>query len=1122
MTGLERESLSSTLTKAIDRLRSEFERSLQTGGEPLIEDYLVRIAKRARPALLRELLKTELELQPDRQTAESLERYRARFPDFDTIVSMVFARHATTASFAPGASTRKGLGDDESDVDSSPAPSPAVEAPPPQQIGRYVVRRRLGHGGFGDVFLAYDSDLARLVALKVPRVEKFSSAAAVDVFLDEARTAARLDHPGIVRVYDVTRETGAVVVIMEYVAGRNLAQTMAAEPLTARQAASLMAQIAEAVNYANESGLMHRDLKPANILIDSKGRPRVADFGLAVQESAQHMYKGEIAGTPAYMPPEQVRGETHRLDGRSDEWSLGVIFYEMLTGQRPFKGETREDLFEEIIEHDPKPPRQIEPGVPSELQRICLKCLAKRMSDRYATVADFAADLRDWEQTPVAAETTSVISTVSATGDDGPKSRIVPKGLRCFDEHDSDFFLELLPGPRDRDGLPEVIRFWKTRIEEQDPDETFAVGLMYGPSGCGKTSLLRAGLLPRLGDHVCPLRIEATADETESRLLNVLRKHYPAIPAELSLPEVFTGLREGHWIPWDTKLLIVIDQFEQWLHAQAGDLRSEFADALRQCDGGRLQALVLVRDDFWMAVTRFFDELEIGLSIGDNVAAVDLFDLRHARRVLAAFGRAHGALRENAGRESPDESRFLDQAVNGLAEGGKVICVHLALFSEMMKGRPWTASSLADVGGTEGVGVTFLEETFGSGTANPIHRRYAQAARAVLHALLPERGTDIKGRMRTREELLTVSGYESRPREFNELMHVLDGELRLITPTDREGDPRVEADGSFRDYQLTHDYLVPALRDWLSRKQRETRRGRAELKLAERASLWKSKPERKQLPSLWEWINIRLFSEKRQWSDTERRMMAKAERRDALRLLILGALAITTWWGVVAFVRWRARLLVNHLRTAEIEKVQGIIADMEDYRPAVNPLLNDGLETAKKRNDSEGRRQELRFRLALLNVEPGRHLNPLVTLLLDAEPNEVAAISPMLFRYKEQLRPQLWKTCKGSEDSHKVLSAAVAIAVNDSHMSLDWDEVSGRIVASLVQVYEEEPETAARWVKPLTPVKAKLRLSLMAVRNGQETNRSEAATALLRKFFPDDPRYSGRSEKVHQREHNRT
>ncbi|HEV3259031.1 MAG TPA: ATP-binding protein, partial [Gemmataceae bacterium] len=240
-------------------------------------------------------------------------------------------------------------------------------------------------------------------------------------------------------------------------------------------------------------------------------------------------------------------------------------------------------------------------------------------------------------------------------------------------------------------------------------DSTFTVGLIYGPSGCGKSSLVKAGLLPRLSDPVIAVYVESTAEETEARLLNGLRKRCPALPVNQGLKETLAALRRGQGVPVGKKVVIVLDQFEQWLHAKKEEQNTELVQALRQCDGGRVQCIVMVRDDFWMAATRFMRDLEVRLLEGQNSAAVDLFGVDHAKKVLAAFGLAFGTLPENVGEKSKEQKEFLKQAVSGLAQEGKVISVRLALFAEMMKGKSWTPASLKAVGGTEGVGVTFLE-----------------------------------------------------------------------------------------------------------------------------------------------------------------------------------------------------------------------------------------------------------------------------------------------------------------------------------------------------------------------------------------------------------------------------
>src|SRR5262245_13242053 len=264
----------------------------------------------------------------------------------------------------------------------------------PPIIGRYRIVRRLGQGGFGRVYLARDDDLDRPVAIKVPSPERVPGPDDVEEYLREARALARLDHPRIVPVHDVGRTAdGLCYVVSRYVEGSDLAQRKRQGRWPFRESAELVAVVAEALHHAHTRGLVHRDIKPANILIDLQGRPWVADFGLALRDHDCGQ-EDKLVGTPAYMSPEQARGEGHRVDGRSDIFSLGVVFYELLTGRKPFRGDTHAQVLEQILRAEERPPRQIDDTIPRELERICQKMLAKRASERYSTARDLADDLR--------------------------------------------------------------------------------------------------------------------------------------------------------------------------------------------------------------------------------------------------------------------------------------------------------------------------------------------------------------------------------------------------------------------------------------------------------------------------------------------------------------------------------------------------------------------------------------------------------------------------------------------------------------------------------------------------------------------------------------------------------
>ena len=233
------------------------------------------------------------------------------------------------------------------------------QPPLPATIGRYAVHKLLGSGGFGRVYLGHDNDLDRPVAIKVPREDRLANRKDQDEFIREAKLLAQLEHQGIVPVYDVGRTSdGGCFIVSKYVNGSDLT-AWRAEPLLPAVSAKIVADVADALQFAHSRRIVHRDVKPANILLDQSGRAFIADFGIALKEEDLGR-DASIVGTLAYMSPEQLRGEGHLVDGRSDIFSLGVVFYELLTGHRPFSA----DRLQRMASVEARPPRQLNDKLP--------------------------------------------------------------------------------------------------------------------------------------------------------------------------------------------------------------------------------------------------------------------------------------------------------------------------------------------------------------------------------------------------------------------------------------------------------------------------------------------------------------------------------------------------------------------------------------------------------------------------------------------------------------------------------------------------------------------------------------------------------------------------------------
>ena len=568
------------------------------------------------------------------------------------------------------------------------------------------------------------------------------------------QTLERLPHPQILPVLDCCRQSdGTLKVVTPAVQGIPLSEQLILRRPSVRDAAQMLHSLATILNHLHTHGLVLLALSPASVIIEPDSAKLLLNCTTALPQTD-------------YLSPEQARAEDHRIDYRSDLFTLGIIFYEMLTGTRPFQGHTPADVRLQIASASVVPPQDLQPAIPSVLSQLCCNMLHSRVSDRCLSAADVAGLLQTWLHS--SPQSGSAVEFIPA-----------PTGLAPFDDTATANYPLLLSGPRNQDGLPLQISRWKSLIENLAADQTFSVAVFSGAPGTGKTSFLQAGLLPRLDPDILIMRIDAAHAQLESRLTALLQLHTPYHEFTRDTGEELPTLLRNIRLAPGRKVLIVIDHFEHWLLSRKNVADTTLTLALKQCDGQKLQTLLVIDDRAMQAAARLMAALEIPLTQNLNYATFDQLDVSAATAALTAFGKATGRLPPN-GQLTAAQRQFIELGLLAIQQGLFVPQWQLALLMQFSRHLNWHPDSLTSLKPGAELVHQLLDQTFREIQQRIPDPAASLTAQRLLEALLPGDTAETLRPLRSQTELVQFAGTDVAAETVDTLLHLLKSQLSLL------------------------------------------------------------------------------------------------------------------------------------------------------------------------------------------------------------------------------------------------------------------------------------------------------------------------------------------------------